>query len=213
MLPSLDPALHDPERFPFIKKQLAFLADHGLDSEPTLVLQCRPVESTVIDPMGARMDHTLLQGVNQRADGAWWNGFGAGTRKPTFEGHATVDGSGEKLWAAEIQDDGHILAAVRAVAYPDTPGVHPAILSVFSEFALFVGALRATAGITGASKLTATLVNARGLTLLGFGSFGRSRSSTINRELLEWPVATAANEQEIVQACDQLRARLKRILP
>ncbi len=213
MLPSLDSTLHAPERFPFIKKQLTFLADHGLDSEATLVLQCSPVESITIDPMGTRMDHTLLQGASQRAEGAWWNGFGGGTRKATFEGHATVDGSGEKLWAAEIQDDGHILAAVRAVAYADTPGVHPAILGVFSEFALFVGTIRATVGITGASKLTATLVNAKGRTLLGFGSYGRARSSTINREMLEWPVVAATNEQEIVQVCDQLRARFKRIFP
>jgi hypothetical protein len=163
----------------------------------------------------SRWDHRglTLQGASQRAEEAWWNGFGGGNRKPTFEGHATVDGSGEKLWAAEIQDDGHILAAVRAVAYADAPGVHPAILSVFSEFALFVGTLRAAAGITGASRLTATLVNSKGQTLLGFGSYGRTRSSTLNRELLEWPVVTAGSEQEIVQACDQLRVRFKRIFP
>jgi hypothetical protein len=62
MLPSLDPNFHAPERFPFIKKQLTFLADHGLDVEATLVIQCAPVEETTIDPMGTRMDHTLLQG-------------------------------------------------------------------------------------------------------------------------------------------------------
>ncbi len=213
MLPSLEPALHDPERIPFIRKQLAFLADHGLDSGGTLVIQCRPVESTAIDPMGARMDNTLLQGVSQRTEGAWWDGFGGGTRKPTFDGHATVDRSGEKSWVVEVQDDGHILAAIRAVAYIGAPGMHLTVLAVFPEFALFAGAIRAAAGITGASKLTATLVNAKGLKLVGSGSHGGARLSTVNRELLEWPVVTAANEQEIVQACDQMRIRLKRIFP
>jgi len=212
MLPSLDPSLHTPERQPFIRKLRNFLTDHAFEDVPTLVLQCAPFDAQTIDPMGSRMDHTLLQGTGELVDGGWWAGFAGGNRQKYFDGFATFDSSDEKLWAAELQDDGHILAAVRAIAYSESPGVLPGLASVFSEFGVLVGKYRDAANIAGAFRLTATLVNARGLTLLSNSGYGRTRTRTVGRETVEWPVSTATAD-EIGAACEQMRSRLKRLFP
>jgi hypothetical protein len=203
MLPSIDPSLHTPERQPFIRKLRNFLIDHAFEDVPTLVLQCAPVDAQTIDLIGGRMDQTLLQGTGELVDGGWWAGFAGGNRQKCFDGFATFDSSDEKLWAAELQDDGHILAAVRAISCSE---------SVFSEFGVLVGKYRDAANISGAFRLTATLVNARGLTLLSNSGYGRTRTRTIGRETVEWPVSTATAD-EIGDACEQMRCRLKRLFP
>ena len=213
MLPSLELALHAPERRPYIKKLRNFLADHGLEAVPTLVMQCASVEPCVVDTMAPRMDNTLLQGIGHYSEGSWWNGFAGGTRKTGFDGFASVHSADEPLWAAEIQDDGQILAAVRALAYSEMAGVHPGILNAFADFAALTQQLRSATGTSGAVQLTAMLVNAKDLQLLSFAGYSRTKSRGIGRETVEWPVLTAGGPEEIAAVCEQMRVRFKRMFP
>lgn len=205
--------LHDPERVRFDKKLRNFLDDHSLTEAPTLVLQCAPTKTSIVDIQAKELRNTLSSGTGLNSQD-WWDGFGGGYGcVAVFDGLASGRPSQEQRWVTEIHEDGHILAALRADEDSDKPRVYTFLLAAFIDFARLVQRLHASAGIAGGVKLTATIVNGKGLPLINNRTYVQTRARVITREVLEWPVLAAEGPEAIAEVCQQMSRRFERLFP
>lgn len=213
MLPNLEPELHLPERLPFVRKLRNFMVDHGLDDVPALIFQCAPVEPQTPDLKAQALQRALLNGAGQAGHSDWWTGFGGGVSSMVFEGIVAMDERVEPKWAAELQQDGHVLAGIRLLVHTNLNGVPDIIANAFPHFGLLVENLYSASGINGKMRVTASLVNAKGLRVLKFHNFGQPSERELRREMLEWPVRLANNAADLKMICKDMQDQMRRVFP
>ncbi|MEO3711329.1 hypothetical protein [Roseateles flavus] len=213
MLTSLEPALDTPERLPFVRKLRNFMADHGLDDVPALVLQCAPDEPHAPDLKAQALQQALLQGAGQTGHGDWWSGFMGGASFTVFEGIAATNEWAEPKWTTEFQHDGHVLAGIRLTVLTHIDGVPDNIENAFPHFGLLVENLYSAGGINGKMRVTASLVNAKGLRMLKFHKYGQPSARELRREMLEWPLRHASNVGDLETICKDMQDQMRRVFP
>lgn len=179
----------------FKKKRSAFLEDYELQAKPVLIWQAWPATAHKVDLSSDQLCEAISGGGGPGADDGWWGGFKPyGRPSLVFNGLKSIQNHANAGWVTEVHFDGHLVAGIWSFPETDigkaTPqqGVVDFYVDAFHNFAFLADKVFAAMGVTGEIHLTASLLQADKLALLG--NAGRISASAPRRKSLRWPNLT-----------------------